>query len=67
MARFVFGGSAGTRFQCKLDRGQFAACRSPRIYRKLKPGRHILRVVATDSGGGRSAATVFSWKIIPGA
>jgi glucose/arabinose dehydrogenase len=66
-AKFVFGGPAGTSFQCKLDRGKLAGCRSPRIYRKLKPGRHTVRIYATDGSGGRSAATVFSWKIVPRA
>jgi glucose/arabinose dehydrogenase len=66
-AKFAFGAAAGGGFQCKLDRGRFSACHSPQIYRKLKPGRHTLRVVAIDAGGDRSAATVFSWKIVPAA
>jgi glucose/arabinose dehydrogenase len=64
-AKFVFGGPAGTTFHCKLDRGKFVACRSPRIYRRLKPGRHTVRVYATNAAGGRGATTVFSWKIVP--
>jgi hypothetical protein len=66
-AKFVFGDSVGTSFQCKLDRGKLVSCRSPRIYRRLKPGRHTVRIYATDGSGGRSVATVFSWKIVPGA
>jgi glucose/arabinose dehydrogenase len=64
-AKFIFGGPAGTTFHCKLDRGKFVACRSPRIYRRLKPGRHTVRVYATNAAGGRGATTVFSWKIVP--
>jgi hypothetical protein len=64
-AKFVFGGPAGVSFHCKLDRGKFVACRSPRIYRRLKPGRHTLRVYATNAAGARGATTVFSWKIVP--
>jgi hypothetical protein len=66
-ARFVFGGVAGTSFRCKLDRGKFVACRSPRTYRRLKPGSHTVRIYATDGTAERSAATVFSWKIVLGA
>lgn len=65
MAKFVFGAEAGSRFQCKLDSGRFTPCRSPRIYRRLKPGDHILRVYATDAAGGRSALSVFKWQILP--
>ncbi|MBS1886751.1 MAG: PQQ-dependent sugar dehydrogenase [Actinobacteria bacterium] len=64
-ARFVFSGPAGSRFRCRLDRGKFLACRSPRVYRRLKPDRHTLRLYATTAAGARSAATVFSWKIVP--
>jgi glucose/arabinose dehydrogenase len=66
-AKFVFGGSPGTRFSCKLDRGKAASCRSPRIYRRLKAGRHTVRIYATKGSAGQSAATVFSWKILPSA
>lgn len=64
-ARFVFGGSAASKYQCKLDRGKFKSCGSTTIYRKLKRGKHTLRVYATNGSAGRSATTVFSWKIVP--
>ena len=66
-AKFVFAGPAGARFQCKLDNGKPVGCHSPRIYRRLKPGRHTVRIFATGGSAGRSAATVFSWKIVPAA
>ena len=64
-ARFVFGGSAGVKFMCKLDGGKFAACHSPKVYSRLKPGRHKVSVYATSGSSGRSGTTVFSWKIVP--
>jgi bacillolysin len=53
-ARFRFAGSAGLaplRFRCKLDRGPYLPCRSPRTYRNLDPGRHLFRVRAIDRLG----------------
>ncbi len=51
-ARFVFRSSeAGSKFQCKLDRGRWTSCRSPKSYRKLKKGRHVFQVRARDAAG----------------
>jgi hypothetical protein len=53
-ARFTFGGesdSAGLAFECKLDRGRFKPCRSPKSYSDLKQGSHVFRVRALDSSG----------------
>jgi hypothetical protein len=49
---FEFDASeAGSTFQCKLDRKPFKACRSPRTYKKLKPGKHVFKVRAIDRAG----------------
>jgi glucose/arabinose dehydrogenase len=66
-ARFIFGGSPGSRFSCKLDRGKSVSCRSPLTYRRLKRGRHTVRIYATNGSARQSAATVFSWKVLPSA
>jgi Ca2+-binding RTX toxin-like protein len=42
----------GARFRCKLDRGRFRPCVSPRAYWVL-PGRHALRIFALDRAGNR--------------
>ena len=43
-ARFRFSSNqADAWFQCKLDRGRFKPCRSPRLYRHLQTGKHRLR------------------------
>jgi hypothetical protein len=48
---FAFSASeAGTRFECKLDRGAFKSCTSPARYR-LKNGKHVFRVRAVDAAG----------------
>ena len=50
---FAFGASEPTvRFLCRLDRGPFGRCSSPRRYR-LRVGRHVFRVVAIDAAGNR--------------
>jgi parallel beta-helix repeat protein len=51
-AKFRFGSDEpGSTFLCKLDRRPFKPCRSPRIYRHLRPGRHAFRVRAIDAAG----------------
>jgi glucose/arabinose dehydrogenase len=64
-ARFAFGDRAGSRFRCKLDRGRFSNCHSPRVYRRLKPGSHTVRIYAIDAAGARSAVRTFTWMILP--
>jgi hypothetical protein len=53
-ARFAFKSSeAGSTFQCKLDGRKAARCKSPRVFKRLKPGRHTFRVWATDAAGNK--------------
>ena len=40
---------SGSTFKCKLDRGRFKPCDSPRTYRHLESGRHRFKIRATDS------------------
>ncbi|MGD0273055.1 MAG: hypothetical protein ABSB96_04915 [Gaiellaceae bacterium] len=53
-AAFWFSGSGGKgklSFQCKLDNRKYSSCRSPRVFKNLKPGKHIFRVRAKDARG----------------
>jgi hypothetical protein len=62
-AKFKFKASeAGSTFQCKLDKGKFKSCRSPKTYKKLKPGKHLFKVRATDKAGnvGKPAKRKFT-------
>jgi Ca2+-binding RTX toxin-like protein len=43
---------AGARFRCRLDRGAYRPCRSPRRY-TVGLGRHAIRVFAVDAAGNR--------------
>ncbi|HKT83331.1 MAG TPA: hypothetical protein VJQ84_05785 [Solirubrobacterales bacterium] len=50
---FSFAASEpGAHFRCKLDRGPWRPCRSPRAY-AVRPGRHTFRVFAIDAAGNR--------------
>jgi hypothetical protein len=46
-------GNPGTTFLCRLDRGKWRSCRTPRHYRRLHRGRHTVRVKAVDAAGNR--------------
>lgn len=51
-AKFKFSSSeAGSSFECKLDKKPFKRCKSPKKYKKLKPGKHVFRVRAIDKAG----------------
>jgi len=51
-AKFKFSSNeAGSRFECKLDKGKFKNCKSPKTYKKLKLGKHVFKVRAIDKAG----------------
>jgi Bacterial Ig domain/FG-GAP-like repeat len=51
MVRFTFDSTEpGSKFACKLDKGAYRPCASFKTY-KLKPGRHVFEVWATDLAG----------------
>ncbi|MBS1880315.1 MAG: hypothetical protein JST31_12435 [Actinobacteria bacterium] len=52
LVAFRFGANERASFRCRLDRGRYGACRSPRRYR-LAVGRHVFRVFAIDAAGNR--------------
>lgn len=53
-AKFKFVSSeAGSTFQCKLDKKPFKPCRSPKKYKRLKPGKHVFQVRAVDAAGNK--------------
>lgn len=65
IAKFTFGADiAGARFTCKLDGKPKTACRSPKTYKALKPGKHIFKVWATAGSLTDPTPAKFSWKIL---
>jgi glucose/arabinose dehydrogenase len=65
-ARFAFSSDQpDSRFRCRLDRGPFRPCRSPRVYRHLTLGRHVLAVFAVDAEGAADPTpSVFRWTVL---
>jgi hypothetical protein len=40
----------GAGFRCRIDRRKFSKCKSPRIYKKINPGKHVIRIKAVKNG-----------------
>jgi hypothetical protein len=47
-------GSKGLKFKCKLDKGSFKSCKSPKTYKHLSHGKHTVQVKAIDKAGNVS-------------
>jgi hypothetical protein len=63
--RFVVP-DARPSFLCRLDAGPYAACKSPKVYRHLPPGRHVFRVrPATASATVSARAAVDRFRVLP--
>lgn len=48
---FLRASEPGASFRCALDKRAYAPCASPRTYRNLRPGPHVLEVTAVDAAG----------------
>lgn len=67
-ATFWFSSSEPAQgFFCRLDKGDFKPCGSPRTYKRLKPGRHAFRVKAVDAAGNVDASAAVARFKIPRA
>lgn len=49
--------------RCRLDAGVRRACSRVIRYRRLEPGRHVIRVVASDAAGNVGRRT-WSWRVV---
>lgn len=64
----VFGFSSKdprAKFTCKRDKGRYQPCESPRKWRGIKFGRHVMRIVATDNVGNASPPVKIKFKRVP--
>jgi glucose/arabinose dehydrogenase len=65
-ATFTFAATlGGATFSCKLDGKPKAACRSPKAYKRLKPGRHTFKVWASAGVLTDPTPAKFGWKVLP--
>jgi hypothetical protein len=64
-ARFRFHSSKPrSSFACRLDRGTWSRCTSPKLYRNLAPGSHAFRVRAIDAEGHADPTpVVWRWRV----
>lgn len=61
--RFSFSSTVvGAGFECKLDKGSFELCSSPKTY-KAKLGKHKFSVQAVSAGGVDPSAATFTFKV----
>jgi subtilisin-like proprotein convertase family protein len=65
-AKFSFSSDVpDSTFQCRIDKGKWRPCTSPKTYRNLEPGRHLFRVRATDQAGNTDATPAkHRWRIL---
>jgi hypothetical protein len=56
-------GSRGLRFKCKLDKKPFKTCRSPKLYKHLRHGKHRVQIKAIDKAGNVSKPVKRRFKV----
>jgi len=62
--KFTFSSNvAGATFQCKLDKGAYKACASPKSY-TVKPGQHKFSVRAVGPGGTDATPATSKFKVV---
>ena len=62
-ATFTFSATDAASYECKLDKGAFAACTSPAKFKKLKRGKHTFEVHAIGAGGDPGTSATYKWKV----
>ncbi len=61
--KFTFSSDVpGATFECKLDKGSFAPCTSPKTY-KVKVGKHTFSVDAVGAAGADQTPATFKFKV----
>lgn len=64
---FSFGSNEpGSTFECKLDKRPFKKCRSSKTFKRLRPGRHTLKVRAVDLSGNVDKSPAVAHFTAPG-
>jgi hypothetical protein len=58
----TFKANETSKFTCKLDKAKAKTCKSPYKTKKLKKGKHKLKIVGTDAVGNTGGLTI-TWKV----
>jgi membrane peptidoglycan carboxypeptidase len=62
--RFRSQGAQSKGYQCSVDNGPFATCRSPATYGHLAPGRHVFSVRAlSPAGDPDETPATYQWSV----
>jgi hypothetical protein len=64
-ATVAFDRTSGLSYDCALDGGAYRSCPSPVTFTSLTRSSHVVRVRVRSSTGKRSAASAYSWKVVP--
>ncbi|MDZ5661737.1 ThuA domain-containing protein [Nocardioides sp. S-58] len=56
-------GAGAATFECSLDGSAFTACTSPRTYRDLRDGEHVVRVRAVGPDGADPTPATVTWTV----
>jgi hypothetical protein len=59
------GGNGPVSFECRLDRKPFRPCKSPKVYKHLKRGKHVFKVRAVAGGQVDPTPAVRKFKVKP--
>jgi penicillin-binding protein 1A len=62
--RFKAQGAPSKGYECSIDGGPFASCRSPATYSHLSPGQHLFSVRAlSPAGDPDTSPATFQWTV----
>jgi hypothetical protein len=64
-AKFKFRAtSQAAGFECRLDKKRFAKCSSPKVYKKLKPGKHTFEARAFSAAGKDATPAKYKFTVL---
>lgn len=63
-ATFLFSSpDAGVSFECRIDKKAYKPCASPKVYKRLKKGKHVFSVRAVLDGTRDSSPATYKWRV----
>jgi hypothetical protein len=59
-------GQDGTTFLCKIDRQRWHGCSSPQRLKPQRHGRHVFKVIGSNSGLSEPSPVTRKFKVVSG-